>query len=83
MLANIPKLTAAIAAIGSAAYAANMFMATPGNPGAGLAVMLVGIAIFLFTLLLSLGALVAGIWRAVLKWRKEHAHAGRGRLEAN
>ena len=61
MSVNILKLSVVLAALASAVYAANMFMASPGNPGAAQAVMLVGVAIFLFTLLLSLGALVAGV----------------------
>lgn len=82
MSVNILKLSVVLAALASAVYAANMFMASPGNPGAAQAVMLVGVAIFLFTLLLSLGALVAGVWRAVQHWRELHQQAGHGRLEA-
>lgn len=79
MSANAWKLAAILAAIATVVFAADMFMAAPGNQSAARAVMIVGVVIFMFTFALAIGGVTAGLLRGFRQWRDRHdrgAHAG-------
>jgi uncharacterized membrane protein YidH (DUF202 family) len=76
------RLAIVATAASGAALAADMFQAAPGNESAARGVALLGAAICLFCLSLSVGALVAGIWRAIHQSSRSRRRIPRRRLGA-
>jgi hypothetical protein len=74
VLANILKLAAVFAAIGTAVLGATMFTTSPGNPVAAQAVMIAGLVIFGFTFVVAFGGIIAGVAQWVGQWRETHAN---------
>jgi hypothetical protein len=72
MRAKLLKLSLVLAAVASPALAGAMFSALPTDTGAALGVMFIGVLIFMFTAVLSVGALIGGTWQAVHNWRDAH-----------
>ncbi len=78
MVQNSLRLAVTLIAVAGAALAADMFQASPGNEDAARTLAIVGSAILLFSLSLSVGSLVAGLWRALSTWNRSHRRGSRG-----